>query len=45
MQKQVSVTLVGPVVLDYVQHFVERWNMIKAQKVTLHLYLVAHAIH
>jgi hypothetical protein len=26
-------TLVGPVVLDIVQHFVERWNEIKKRKV------------
>jgi len=25
-------TLVGPVVLDIVQHFVERWNEIKKRK-------------
>ena len=29
----VHMTLVGPVVLDIVQHFVERWNEIKNRKV------------
>lgn len=28
-------TLVGPVVLDIVQHFTERWNEIKKRKVWL----------
>jgi hypothetical protein len=28
-------TLVGPVVLDIVQHFIERWNEIKKRKVGL----------
>ncbi|KAG6881717.1 hypothetical protein C0993_000303, partial [Termitomyces sp. T159_Od127] len=31
----VHMTLLGPVVLDIVQHFVERWNEIKKRKVTL----------
>ena len=29
----VSCTMVGPVVLDLVQHFVERWNEVKKRKV------------
>ena len=29
---QVHMTLCGPVVLDIVQHFVERWNEIKKRK-------------
>ena len=29
----VHMTLVGPVVLDIVQHFTERWNEIKKRKV------------
>ena len=32
-------TLVGPVVLDIVQHFVERWNEIKKRKVTHNAFL------
>ncbi len=28
-QVQVHMTIVGPVVLDIVQHYVERWNMVK----------------
>jgi phospholipase D1/2 len=32
-------TLVGPVVLDIVQHFTERWNEIKKRKVCLRLIL------
>jgi phospholipase D1/2 len=27
-------TLAGPVVLDIVQHFVERWNEVKTRKVS-----------
>jgi hypothetical protein len=30
-------TLCGPVVLDIVQHFVERWNEIKRRKVSFAL--------
>lgn len=30
-------TLAGPVVLDIVQHFTERWNEIKKRKVRLQL--------
>ena len=30
-------TLSGPVVLDIVQHFVERWNEVKKRKVCLEL--------
>lgn len=30
---QVHMTLVGPVVLDIVQHFTERWNELKLRKV------------
>lgn len=30
---QTHMTLVGPCVLDVVQHFVERWNEIKKRKV------------
>lgn len=33
MEYKVHMTLVGPVVLDIVQHFVERWNEIKKRKV------------
>jgi len=29
---QVSCSLVGPVVLDILQHFIERWNEIKLRK-------------
>jgi phospholipase D1/2 len=29
MQVQVHMTINGPVVLDIVQHFIERWNMVK----------------
>jgi hypothetical protein len=31
-------TLTGPVVLDIVQHFTERWNEIKKRKVSLILH-------
>jgi hypothetical protein len=31
---QVHMTLVGPVVLDIVQHFTDRWNEIKRRKVS-----------
>jgi phosphatidylserine/phosphatidylglycerophosphate/cardiolipin synthase-like enzyme len=34
MQVQVHMTIDGPVVLDIVQHFIERWNMIKGRKVS-----------
>ena len=34
MQVQVHMTIDGPVVLDIVQHFIERWNMIKGLKVS-----------
>lgn len=33
----VHMTLIGPVVLDIVQHFVERWNEIKKRKVSMRL--------
>lgn len=41
MQFQVHMTIDGPVVLDIVQHFVERWNEVKGRKVriTSHLEL------
>lgn len=32
-ENQAHMTLVGPCVLDVVQHFVERWNEIKKRKV------------
>ena len=32
-------TLCGPVVLDIVQHYVERWNEIKKRKVGNRLYV------
>lgn len=38
-------TIDGPVVLDIVQHFIERWNEIKRRKVSNFIpknYLVAH---
>lgn len=38
-------TIDGPVVLDIVQHFVERWNEVKHRKVSNFIpknYLVAH---
>jgi phospholipase D1/2 len=31
---QVHMTIDGPVVLDIVQHFVERWNEVKQRKVS-----------
>jgi len=43
-QLQVSCSLVGPVVLDILQHFTERWNEVKLRKhtrdecVVLHIY-------
>ena len=33
-QVQVHMTINGPVVLDIVQHFVERWNEVKNRKVS-----------
>lgn len=33
----VHMTFIGPVVLDVVQHFVERWNEVKKRKVRLHV--------
>ena len=48
--RQVHMTLCGPVVLDIVQHFVERWNEIKKRKyrhnmsVTFHLAVVPYAL-
>lgn len=33
----VHMTLTGPVVLDIVQHFVERWNEVKTRKVSEYL--------
>lgn len=44
-QVQVHMTIDGPVVLDIVQHFVERWNEVKHRKVSKLIpknYLVAH---
>jgi len=38
MQDQVHMTIDGPVVLDIVQHFVERWNEVKTRKVSNHLH-------
>ena len=32
LHAQVHMTLCGPVVLDIVQHFVERWNEVKKRK-------------
>lgn len=40
----VHMTLVGPVVLDIVQHFVERWNEIKTRKVSCRLFLKRHHV-
>ncbi len=37
-------TLCGPVVLDIVQHFVERWNEVKRRKVYLHLFQSSHCL-
>jgi hypothetical protein len=34
IQVQVHMTIDGPVVLDIVQHFVERWNEVKRRKVS-----------
>lgn len=34
MNEKVHMTFTGPVVLDTVQHFVERWNEIKKRKVS-----------
>ena len=41
---QVHMTIDGPVVLDIVQHFVERWNEVKRRKVrsSTRIYRVAH---
>ncbi len=33
-QVQVHMTIDGPVVLDIVQHFIERWNEVKHRKVS-----------
>lgn len=44
-QVQVHMTIDGPVVLDIVQHFIERWNEIKHRKVSNFIpknYLVSH---
>jgi phosphatidylserine/phosphatidylglycerophosphate/cardiolipin synthase-like enzyme len=40
----VHMTLIGPVVLDIVQHFIERWNEVKLRKVRLLLIIHLHAL-
>ena len=37
---QTHMTIEGPVVLDIVQHFVERWDLVKLQKVYSHRLLI-----
>ena len=37
---QTHMTIDGPVVLDIVQHFAERWNLVKLQKVCPHRLLI-----
>lgn len=39
MRDQVHMTIDGPVVLDIVQHFVERWNEVKRRKVSTYFHL------
>ena len=34
MRGQVHMTIDGPVALDIVQHFIERWNEVKRRKVS-----------
>jgi phospholipase D1/2 len=44
-QVQVHMTIDGPVILDIVQHFIERWNEVKHRKVRNFIpknYFVAH---
>ncbi|KAI9510126.1 hypothetical protein F5148DRAFT_1182591 [Russula earlei] len=43
--QDVHMTIDGPVVLDIVQHFVERWNFIKGLKVSTHLPPVRSGAH